>query len=679
MKKSLVLTSLLALAACGGGSGGSGGGSVGGNPAAPTPVVPVVTIQGFSGGTTVNTNNTELTNMSSYTVDYGTDENTTKQKMIDYVNARLGASRGLLTSAMRSASAPKAQGMRVDDTAFANADAALTQMKQVVYDMVHKSEQGTDALTDYVVQYKDAIIQALRLADQQVPDDASVAQLVTLFNVFKTASGITSENLVAKMNEFDLNNFEITKYALDGVRLKDTGEEGFFKFKLNDTGAIESVALLEDPISEYGSSWPNTRIIMDAAGDAVAAESDPIWGLNPFNTDYLTDKAGTLVRNGTEFSNTVKFYEFDLGEYNQGEGHLVLDSGNSTSAILSPDDFKKIELTSEEALNADTAKAKLKEYIISKVNNKIHNQHGEPGTYDLADALQVVNWYFDKIDSTVTNDAAITSQGDIHQVAAMHGMGKDDGVKLKYSDFGYTSLTRTMDNNQETNYLTYVGGYDARRMDNAVVNGDLDGATFTGTAVVTVEDHHKDTSGATKIETTKAALYKDTTAVLQYDIVGGKAKHTLTMDSLKAIDGDVTQGSDWYTMVVSGTEGAVNVAGNPEMKVSFNAAGKNIDADYQFFKANNDGTITRNENLSVADQVVKTDGTEFAIDMTDGTGLGGDYRAQGAASAEYYGQDTANPTEAPAGVWMDERWHNGAADNIKHELSVYGAFGGQKD
>ena len=671
MKKSLVLTSLLALAACGGGSGGTGGSGGSGTGGGGIPAAPVITVPGFSAGTTVNANNTDLTNMSSYTVDYGTNEDTTKQKMINYVNAHLGGSRGLLNNT-RAASTQRSGGMRVDDAEFAAADAALTQMKQIVYDMVHKSEQGTAALTAYVAQYKDAIIQALRLADQQVPDDASVAQLVTLFNVFKTASGITSENLVAKMNEFDLNNFEITKYALDGVRLKDTGEEGFFKFKLDDTGAIESVALMEDPISEYGSSWANKRIIIDNSGDAVAVAPDAIWGLNPFNTDYLTDMAGTLVRNGTEFSNTVHFYEFDLGKYNEGTGALAF-----TSTILQPDDLKKIELNSEDLLTPETAKAKLKEYIISKVNKKIHNQHGEDNQTDLDRALAVVNWYFDKIDSEINNAFVEGAwQGDIHQVATMHGMGKEDGVKLKYSDFGYASLTRTMGNKQDTNYLTYVGGYDQRRMNNDVANTDLDGATFTGTSIVTVEDHHKNKN--TNTETTNTALYKDTTATLRYDVVGDKAKHTLTMANLKAIDGGATLGSDWYTMVVSGTEGVTNAAGNPEMKVAFNAAGKDIDADYQFFKAADDGSITRNENLTAANQVVKTDGTEFAIDMTDGVDLGNGHRAQGSASAEYYGQDTTNPTEATAGVWMDERWATG--DNkIQHELSVYGAFGGQKD
>ena len=68
------------------------------------------------------------------------------------------------------------------------------------------------------------------------------------------------------------------------------------------------------------------------------------------------------------------------------------------------------------------------------------------------------------------------------------------------------------------------------------------------------------------------------------------------------------------------------------------------------------------------------------INTVDGTTstVEGHHRLNGTASAEYYGQDAANPTEATAGFWMDERYANDD-NNIQHELSVYGAFGGQKD
>ena len=669
MKKYLVLTSIFALAACGGGGGGSGGPGGSSTPHSSTP--PITAVQGFSGGTTVNANNAELTNMSSYTVDYGTSENATKQAMVNYVQSKLGSAKGL--SLTRSASSRESNRDGFTPEQFANADAALTQMKQVVYDLVTRADDPA-ALTTYVTRYRTSVIQALKLADQTVDDNASVGELLTAFTTFKTSAGLTTENLVEKMDQFDHDEFEITKHRLDDVRLKDTGEEGFFKFKLDTAGKIQSVALMEDPTSEYGSSWANKRVILS---DGHAVQTGPGEGgtLNPFDTDYLTDKAGVLVRNGTSFSNDVHYYEFQLGKYNEGTGALVLTSGHDASAMLQPDDLKKIEITSEAALTPETAKEQLVQYIIEKINKKIHNQDSNIDD-DLQDAIEVANWYIDKINASIDTDAiAAANQGIIHQVATMHGMGKEDGVKLKYSDFGYASLTRSMPGKpNETQYLTYVGGYDDRRMDNAVLNDDLDGATFTGTAIVTVEDHHRNKTLDT--ESRKTALYKDTTAQLQYNIVGDKARHTLTMGGLKAIDGQVTTNSDWYSMVVQGTED------NPNLSVTFDATGKTIDSDYQFFRADAEGNITRNEANSIAagDRIVNSTGTANTINMVTGTQslIEEHHKLNGSASAEYYGQDPSNPTEATSGVWMDERWANDG-NTIQHEVSVYGAFGGQKD
>ena len=678
MKKYLVLTSIFALAACG---GGGGSGDFGGHAGYSTPGTsnPTIHMQGFSGGQTVNANNTNLTNMSSYTVDYGTNENMSKQKMINYVNLHLGDARGSLNRAASSRNRDA-----VDPTEFARADAAITEMKQVLYDMVGKS---TDAeLKTYVTRYRYAVVNALKMQDVAVTDETSIDDLVAAFSAKKGTAGWTTENIMAALDEFDSHEFEITKHRLDEVRLKDTGEEGFFKFSLDDTGTIRSVALMEDPTSEYGSSWANKRIVIED-GVAVAVAPDETYGLNPFGADYVTDKAGVLVRNGTNFSNDVHVYEFNLGKYNEaGTGdHAAL---GFVSTMLQPDDLKKIEITSETALTPEEAKAKLIEYIISKVNKKIHNQHGADNPDDLADAIAVVNWYIQEINlkTNATNGAGFigsTPHSEVHQIATMHGMGKEDGVKLKYADFGYAKLTRTQgDATIGSQYLTYVGGYDQRRMDNEVLNEDLDGATFTGTAIVTVEDHHKNKTLDT--ESRNTALYKDTTAKLRYDIVneGTQAQHTLTMNNLKAMDGQVATNSDWYSMVVQGVEG------DPDLSVTFNAAGKTIDSQYQFFRANSDGTILRNEANSLVPpdeeegvkQIVRTDNNPMSINTVNGTtsAVEEHHRMNGSATAEYYGQDNTNPTEATAGFWMDERWANDG-NTIQHELSVYGAFGGQKD
>ena len=116
MRKYIVLTSILALTACG---GGGGGGDSAGHAGYSTPGTsnPTIHMQGFSGGQTVNANNTNLTNMSSYTVDYSTNENTSKQKMINYVNSHLGDARGSLNRAASSRNRDA-----VDPTEFARAD-----------------------------------------------------------------------------------------------------------------------------------------------------------------------------------------------------------------------------------------------------------------------------------------------------------------------------------------------------------------------------------------------------------------------------------------------------------------------------------------------------------------------------------------------------------------------------
>ena len=673
MRKYLVLTSVLALAACG---GGGGSGDFGGHAGYSTPGTSKPTInafQGLGGGTAVNANNANLTNMSSYTVNYsaGYDEDDAKNAMIAYVTLHLGGLRGNLNRAASSRTRDVA-----DSTEFALADAAITEMKQVLYDMVERSGDST-ALRTYVTRYKNAVVNALRLQNVAVTDETSISGLVDAFNTKKTDAGWTSESIKADLDAFDATNFHIaSKTGMDKVRLKDTGQEGFFKFGLDDTGTIQSVALMEDPTSEYGSSWDDTKIVINpASGFAQSVEIDENGTLNPFTTDYLTDKAGVLVRDGTNFSNNVHVYKFELGKYNTDGTPLVLTSGNDVSAILQPDDLEEIEITSENALDVAAAKEQLIQYIIAKVNKKIHNQDSNV-LVDLQDAIDVVNWYINRINSVINQDKITAADQVVHQIVAMHGMGKEDGVKLKHSDFGYVSMARSKPDGTSlgTQYVTYVGGYADRRMDNGVLNNDLDGATFTGTAIVTVEDHHENAED----DITKVALYKDTTAELRYDIVneGTQAQHTLTMNNLKAMDGMVSTNSDWYSMVVQGTEGVDN------MRVQFDSTGKTIDENYQFFVASNDGSISRNEHEHIAsgDQLVNTTGaTPMTVNMTNGTTLADEvHKMNGSATAEYYGQDEHNPTEATAGFWVDERWAN---DNntIQHELSVYGAFGGQKD
>lgn len=579
--------------------------------------------------------------------------------MVNYVASHLGSSRGLLSRAATRDSIQSRDGFTPEE--FAAADAAIQEMKQVIYDMVVKSETSASALTQYVTKYKSYVVNALKMADRAVSEDTSVEDLITEFTTFKTEKSLTSANVLEFGDTFDAN-FGITKHRLNEVKLKDTGTDAFFKFTLDNTGRIASVDLMENPMAEYGSSWTvgdNQKKIVIEGVDAVIKTNQ---GLNPFGTDgdYRMGEAGVLNRtgNGSAFTNTIHHYKFNLGEH------------NIAGAAIDEDEFKDVDINSDTVLDLPSAKQKLKDYIIEKVNKKLHNQDSEDEE-QLDKFLAVANWYIDAIDALTV----VPNYEPINQTATMNGMGKD--VQLKYSDFGYAKMVRHTTKGDESQYVTYVGGYDQRRMDNTPANNSLeDGATFTGTGIVTVEDHHKNTG--TGADTRHTALYKDTSAQLRYNVVDDKAQHTLTMENLKAVAGDetVTLGSDWYEVVVQGTQD------NPTMNITFDATGKTIDSGFQFFRADAEGNITRNNALEAGNRIVNTSGTEAnAIDMIDGTsplGGGDNHKLNGSASAEYYGQDKTNPTEATSGFWMDERWHSGDS-NIQHEVSVYGAFGGQKD
>lgn len=665
MKQYVILTSLLALAACGGGSGG------GGHSGTPGEIRPTITVEDFNAGTTVNANNASLTNMSSYTVDYDDSEDATKQAMVIYVQNHLGSSRGLLSRAATRNSMQSRDGFTNDE--FKAADKAIQEMKQVIYDMVVKSETSASALTQYVTKYKSYVVNALKMADIAVADDATTDQIIELFNDFKQTHSLTSNNMLAFGDTFD-NQFGINKQRLDEVKLKDTGTDAFFKFTLDNTGRIASVDLMENPMAEYGTSWTaagthghDVKIVIDNNGDAVSVLDQ---GLNPFGNDgeYRMGEAGVLNRtgNGNAFTNTLYHYDFsDLFE-------------TWSNSAVSEGDFADIEINSDKALTLAEAKQKLKDYIIEKINKKLHNQNGGEVDGAVAAFVAAANHYISAIDNLDEMPTAQTAT----QTATMHGVGKD--VLLKYSDFGYAQMVRNTPEGPESQYLTYVGGYDQRRMDVSTPDTNLlaDNSTFTGTAIVTVEDHDKNKINHT--ESTARALYRDNAAVLKYNIVSGGdkavsnvAQHTLTMNNLTAVEGTTGGKNDWYKVVVTGTEN------NPTMNIAFDATGKNIDSNYQFFKMNTStGEIERNQadNIGSIEQIVKTNNNANAINMVNGTTstVEGHHRLNGTASAEYYGQNPVDPTEATAGFWMDERYADDD-NNIQHELSVYGAFGGQKD
>ena len=658
MKKYIILTSIFALAACGGGSGGIGGESSGTIiHGAGSSARPAISVQGFDAATTVNENNANLTGMSSYIADYSSrgGETAVKDAMKQYVEDKLGENSDSSLFVRAATNSPRRAA--ADD--FTKADRAIQAMKQVVYDMVKKKEISDTALRQYVTTYKDFVADALKVADQDI-GDGSVNSLIAVFNSWVNHDGINSSNLLEKMDEFDKQQFGIEKHRMDDVLLEDTGGEGFFKFGLDEFGAIKSVALVEDPTAEYKNSW-NTKKIIIQNGEASFVDAN--GNLNPFGDMEILDKAGTLVRNGTgtEFRNTLHHYEFELGGYDGEE-----------KTIIKKSDFNTIEIESDSELSVDEAKQRLKDYIIAKANNKLHSQPNDDED-NVKDMLSIIDWYLEQIETTITISEIENSYlGDVAQTATMNGMGKDVGGGLKFSDFGYSTLTRVSGDPQapdsETSYLTYVGGYEQLLKD-PVETGLDNGATFDGTAIITVEHDtiNETTNPKTKILNT--AMYKDTDAQLRYTVDGSVATHTLTMNNLKFVEGNVAVGNndDWYSMKVQGTDESTSLS------YTFNEYGKNIDSEFKFIA----GTYVDNNEITRPIVVVNNTANGNDANIIDSSGVnhrGNNYSLNGGASAKYYGQDEV--TEATAGFWMSEKWHNDQ-NNMKEEVSVYGAFGGK--
>lgn len=684
MKRYFILTSVIALTACGGGSGG-GIPAVPSSPSTPSnPTTPVtVTLQGFSGGTTVNSENAGLTNMASYTNTYATDAEASKAQMIAYVDLHLGGSTDLLN---RSASTRKST-VRATRDAFADADAAITQMKQVVYDIVNMGDDGT-AIDAYVTEHKDAMINALLLLGQtgvtsdmtneQLMDKLGDARNAIIADTSNDFSDITSANIMEVLDWFD-ERFGMTRERMDKVKLRDTGQDAHFKFALDDTGKITSVSLWENAIGEYGSAYTTganrARIYINNSGNATYEMGTTVANLNPFGTDadpYMKSDEGDFYRDGNTFSNTVNFYAFNIG----GE---------------------KMEIVSQTPLTVDEIKVKLKNAVIEDINKVMHSQPGDSQSQDNVIAFTAqANALFTAINNFVfpVTDGYVTVTETVAQTATMNGLGKgfgsDGSKKLSYADFGYSTLTRTTSEGSESQHLTYAGGYDARRMNPADTENLLaDNSTFTGTAVVTVEDEDRREvanpggSGTHTEKSFTSALYRDNTAQLKYNIAGSTVTNTLTMANLKAVessgDNPVATGKDWYTMVISKDEGS-NTA-----TYTFDSTDKDIATIHQFYTVDNTGQIRRNEHdtVTVANQIVKTDVSNNNINTTNnGTDIGNNFALHGNFEVNYYGADKHSPTEATAGIYMGERYHDGvggAADTHKHELSVYGVFGGLKD
>lgn len=664
MKHYIFLTSALILAACGAGSGGGGvGGGAGTHHSTTIDNPPTIHMQGFNGSTTVNSDNQQLTGMSSYTASYDTDEATSRAAMIAYVSEHLDdldLSRSAIRGATRQSMTPR---NRDTDPAFTNADVVITRMKQVLHDM---TELSGDELTRYVNTYKKYVMQSLALYGETVSSNSTTEDLIDAFE----HTGLNSDNIMAELDAFDADNFEITKERMENVILQNSGQEAYYKFKLDDNGKIVSVSLWENPKSEYGSFFSNDEIKI--------VDGEVVIGTASASDTFNLSKEGWFSRNNlsTDFTNTNYEYSYDLGSH-----------GITTGVAQYITNLNKISFYSDRNdLSADEIKAKMIDALLARANQVLSTQNTCPGdepctTEQIAtNETNIKNAFVAIVDAYLTIINAGTYETlenaqRIDSVVTMNGIGKDvttgkEGdtrVGLKYSDIGFATLTETMKNSdgntitdpesglpmQQTMYSTYAGGYDTRRIaDSAAdtaVNNNLNGTTFTGTALVAVE---KTIDNDDKSD----ILLRDNGATLAYTVAGNVATHTLTMNNLTDVDTS-HEHSQWYDVVVTGKHdfGTGDESG---LTFAFDGTDKDIDPNYQFLHIN-------------------TTGTEIGVPLNgDVEALTDNYGIAGTASAQYYGDDATTPTEATSRFSFSERYHDNSTSS---ELAIYGAFGGLVD
>ena len=583
MKKTFLLTSLLALSACGGGSGGGANTSYNVSPITTvTDARPAITIATTDINPTVSNANSNLTGMAAYTVSNADD---VKSAMNTYVAEKLGSSiytaenyNDLNRAATRRRAAAAAL---TDAQKFEIANAKIIQMKQVLHDMA-----TTDDVEAYVSKYKKYVAEALTLwGAEDVNSSMSNSDLIAKFNALE----ITSDTLSDKLADFDHDNaFEYNKETFDNVQFKGSGEDAYFKFTLGDDDTITSVSRMvrENPSDEYALSDEGVFV----------RQKDT-------NGNYTKD-----------FKATNYEYVFDLGTSGLGEDYSAFESNLST-----------IKFTST---NGSLSDANLKTNVLAELQQEYNDVlASQPTNCENCETklTAVYNAYVAKINGTdgdeVDDWAAMLSDKTVspfYKTVTMVGLGKDFG--LKYADFGYAQLDEEDDNhNVQTMYSPYAGGYTSR-----IVNADKveEGAQYSGTALLTVETS---TYGGGHTEK-EGTLFKNEGAILSYD---GDGVHTLTMDNLVNMD-DTSK--KWYDVSVSGN----TVSGD----VTFTVSGTTNATDFKMLS--DDGR----ENYAVTKTFANGGGILNQQDPFDNEATDGTYSYHGNAEIEYYGPDANTADEA---------------------------------
>ena len=656
MKKYFILTSVLVLAACGGGSGGSGYvssvNSVGSARTSATTGLGAIFV--MQENPTVDDNNKSLTGMASYTV--GTPADT--EKLIAYVSSKLGSniySQESYDSLLRHSTTDRKYARTATDSSENNslsdtkkkeiALIKISQMKSVLYNMVNTADDP-EKLSNFVNKNRDSIKEALVLfGSLDKNTDISQMSATDVCGLFKKDDiSITKENVMKEFEDFDKDEFGFTKETLANVIFESAGEDAKFQFKMDDTGKITNVALVEDPSSEYKHDDNKKYQYNNTTLERVTR-----------NDTYRVSKQGWFDRDKTTTNFNTKYYEYEinLGNHN-------VDGAGQRSDLQT---FKFYSV--DGGLTGDALKQAAIEALLEFGDKLYTNQGGETDKDRANNRTKVTSviQYYAGVISNLDQDFSVEPT-EISAMATLAGFGASKG--LKYSDFGYATLIEKVGDKSSTMYAPYAGGYETRRMKqfdndgNQILNNSLNGAEFNGTVIAAIEN----TKNGTKNENDMLVTGN---GKLTYSINDNVATNTLVVTGLKD-----KKNHDWYDVTIS--QGAENTS------FKFNGTGKSIPEDYQFFTAveNITGAGTENEShemvTTAGNENIKTDGSAA---FTLGTSVPDNYRVEGGMDAQYYGADANNPTEATTRFGFSEEWHN-KDNSLSNEVAIYGAFGGKK-
>lgn len=208
MKKYAILTSVLALAACGGGSGSGGGTIIGGD----TDIKPIT-----SNGPKVS----DITGMNTSVVD--------KSAVVKSVEDKLG-------DLEQYAATPKSRAAKSGMT--------LAQKYELAMQLIEKAKETLNDLTSVTEENKNDVIEALKLAGQNVSDDTSINNIKeNLGDIKETIDSIIS-GATQTLNDVEFNI----------VSANDDGEmeNGVLKIK-TDGKTISNIMLSysDDPDDKF--------------------------------------------------------------------------------------------------------------------------------------------------------------------------------------------------------------------------------------------------------------------------------------------------------------------------------------------------------------------------------------------------------------------------------------------